>query len=322
MNVLKRIKEYREQFRMWQRDSLRHIATSPGSEAHHCHCCEQDYTGDFCPTCGQRAGDKHLTWRSVRNGFMDLWGVGTRSLPYTLWQLLLRPGYLIADYITGRRQVSFPPIKMLVFVALFVHIVSNLISPGNISLEEESSGFELFDRFADWMEFHYDWAVLFVLSFLIIPTYYIFRHSPRCAFHTLPEGFFIQVFNATQVIFLILIYNLVGALFKSDESVLLVVLAYTVVFLVIYRAYWQLFGYSWWGTLWRLLMALIALIASFALVVNAFTCGLLAFDHDWERLKLNLFIRLPLYAGSFIASLWLSAWIDKRLWHKMINLKL
>lgn len=34
---------------------------------------------------------------------MELWNIDTRSLPYTILQLL-RPGYLISDYISGRRQ--------------------------------------------------------------------------------------------------------------------------------------------------------------------------------------------------------------------------
>ena len=120
MNGIKHLKKYRRRFRRWQRDSKRHITSTSGTDVHHCHCCENDYTGNFCPTCGQRASSKHLTWASVNSGIMDVWGVGSRALSYTLLQLLLRPGYLIADYISGKRQVSFPPVKMLVIVALVV----------------------------------------------------------------------------------------------------------------------------------------------------------------------------------------------------------
>ena len=124
-------------FRQWQKDSTLHIP-QPSDERHHCHCCDSDYTGNYCPQCGQKAGDQHITWASIRTGVMDLWGMGTRSLPYTLWQLLLRPGYLIGDYISGRRQVSFPPIKMLVFVALLVYIVISILSPEDTNKNPES----------------------------------------------------------------------------------------------------------------------------------------------------------------------------------------
>lgn len=53
----------------------------------------------------------------------------TRSMPYSLLQPLLRPGYFIGDYITGRRQVSFPPMKMLVIMGLLVLMVNNLADP-------------------------------------------------------------------------------------------------------------------------------------------------------------------------------------------------
>jgi len=68
-----------------------------------------------------------ITWHSVWQGVMDVWGVGTRSLPFTLWQLLWRPGYLIRDYISGKRQVSFPPVKMLVVMAVHLVLVYGLL---------------------------------------------------------------------------------------------------------------------------------------------------------------------------------------------------
>ncbi len=175
-----KIKTYRKQFKQWQRDSLRHVTSTPSNDTHHCHCCDNDYTGNYCPTCGQRAGAKHLTWNNVRSGIMDVWGVGSRSLPYTLWQLLLRPGYLIADYINGRRQVSFPPVKMLVIVALVVFLLNSLINPNDFTTTNDNTEFRLHFSFLNWLSHHYDWAAMFFCSFLIIPTHLIFRHSPQC----------------------------------------------------------------------------------------------------------------------------------------------
>ena len=112
MKLLSQIKERQGRLERWQRDSLRHVPTTASGETRHCHCCEHDYVGNYCPTCGQRAGTKRITWDTLKSGVMDVWGMGSRALPYTLWQLLLRPGNLIAGYINGRRQVSFPPVKM------------------------------------------------------------------------------------------------------------------------------------------------------------------------------------------------------------------
>ena len=258
---------------------MRHIA-APSDVHHHCHCCENDYTGNFCPQCGQRAGDKRITWASIRDGVMDLWGMGTRSLPYTLWQLLLRPGYLIGDYISGRRQVSFPPVKMLVFVALFVYIVTNIVSPDEAA-DNSVKDSMMIDYAFNFFEKHYDVGVMFIFSMLIIPTYFIFRFAPRCDHHTLPEGFFIQVFNSTIALLLILIITILDSLFSllnPDESLSFVVLlAIAILIVVTYRSYHQLFGYSHWSTLWRV----IAISISAVLTLGA----LIVLDYIFSNIK-------------------------------------
>ncbi|MCR5064692.1 MAG: DUF3667 domain-containing protein [Bacteroidales bacterium] len=40
-------------------------------------------------------------------------------MPYSIWQLIWRPGYMISDYINGRRQVSHPHASMLFIIAVF-----------------------------------------------------------------------------------------------------------------------------------------------------------------------------------------------------------
>ena len=62
---------------------------------------------------------------------MDIWGLGSRSrsILYSVWQLLLRPGYFISDYISGKRQVSFPPIRMLFILAVAYAIIFHWLLP-------------------------------------------------------------------------------------------------------------------------------------------------------------------------------------------------
>ena len=66
-----------------------------------------------------------IGWSSVRQSVMDIWGLGSRSrsVLYSVWQLLFRPGYFISDYISGKRQVSFPPIRMLFILAVAYAII-------------------------------------------------------------------------------------------------------------------------------------------------------------------------------------------------------
>ena len=192
-----------------------------------------------------------ITWKSVAMSIVEVWGLHNRSLVYSLVQLFLRPGYFIGDYISGKRQVSFPPVKMLALIAVLGLLVDYLIgSPigGVFNNDFDFAGDKMLyiDNAFEWMNLHPDVMSIFLLSYLIIPNYFIFRYAPRNTRHTLPQGFFIQVFSA--VVFLLI--N------TMDEILSQHLVAAAIANLWLFVAYWQLFGYSLWGTLWRLVLAL------------------------------------------------------------------
>lgn len=300
--IKQKVAPWLERYGAWKRDSMRHISTAGDDQQHHCHCCQAEYVGRFCPHCGQQASTKHITWKSVWQGAMDLWGVGSRSLPYTLWQLLWRPGYLIADYINGRRQESFPPIKMLVFVGVFFLLATNWTTTDEASTAvdyADNDAFQWFDRFIDWAALHFHWGALVFFSMLIVPTYYIFRFAPRCKGHTLPEGFFIQVFNSTQFLVLMMIVCVPLLLIDYSDDVFTII-CFTVVGVMLVRTYRQLFGYRWWGTVWRLCAALAAALFTFFVIIQLYFCTYLVVTHNWERLWRNLLIRLPIYFAALV----------------------
>ena len=267
--------EFLNAYRQWKLDPMKHIPQA-NEEKQHCGCCETEYTGNFCPRCGQKAGIKRITWASIWKGLFNLWGMGSRSLPNTLWQLIWRPGYLIGDYISGRRQVSFPPIRMLVLVGVFVLILdyfmpidlsnlSNFSTANNLS-EKQQIQSQIAETLYKVTAAHQEWAQLIVCTFLIVPTYFVFKFAPRCGHHTLPEGFFIQVFIAVELLLVSIIFS--PFLFFADiggKSLFSLGTAgnvyfgvfYFVSFFVLYRTYYQLFGYGHWATLWRLLAVLL-----------------------------------------------------------------
>ena len=200
---------------------------------------------------------------------MDVWGVGTRSLPYTLWQLLWRPGCLIRDYISGKRQVSFPPVKMLVLVAVVLYFVGRwffsefwefVIEPKTEASTEVGMLYYL-ETMTNWLSTHVEWAFLAIFSLFIVPTWYVFRYAPDFARHTLPQGFFIQVFVTVQFLIWIFIGSLVLKLFRvSDVDAVTPALIFSTVFFVLLIEYHQLFGYGWWGTTWRIISIVVSIV--------------------------------------------------------------
>ena len=126
----------------------------------------------------------------VQHNIAILWGLDSRSLTYTLVQLLGRPGYLVRDYISGHRQVSFPPVKMLVLVCLFVVIFESVFHVKNDVLGI-TFNIQKLDEIVGWINAQKSWATLFLQSFYILPTWLVFRFAPSYPRHTLPEGFFV-----------------------------------------------------------------------------------------------------------------------------------
>lgn len=141
----------------------------------------------------------------------------SRSFVYTLFQLLTRPGYLVRDYISGRRQVSFPPVKMLVIVSLFTFIVESAFHLDNEILTLKTNIPEI-DKIIKWFNDNKSWGTLFFQAFYILPTWVVFRFAPRYPRHTLPEGFFVQVFLSTLSLLLTFIDYLGLSVFENIIS--------------------------------------------------------------------------------------------------------
>ena len=248
-----------------------------GDEVHTCVNCGHEYQGNFCPACGQKATAGRVTWDTVRSGVMDVWGLGSRSLLRSLWNLIVRPGSFISDYINGKWQVSFPPVKMLVIVAVMLYFLGRLIYPefwndlyDEGGVESTASGAVGFlDTVINWILSHPEWAILFLLSSLIVPTWFVFRHAPRNTHHTMPQGFFIQVFISVQFYLWLFAFSLIFRLFGLDLDLSMTIIFAVILPLMVFFDYKSLFGYGWWGTLWRLIV--VCQLAYFCLAALIFT---------------------------------------------------
>ena len=96
----------------------------------------------------------------------------------------------------------------------------------------------------------------------------MFRFAPGYPRHTLPEGFFLQVFLSVQWLLL----GFIGYWNTTVETVIVII--------YMYMTYRQLFGYRWWGTLWRLA---VVLLSQMAVVVTFVTIVLLFLYEDSDR---------------------------------------
>ena len=257
--------QYYHRFCRWQQAEPRYVNRHEG-EVRHCHNCGTEFSDNFCPRCGQRAEVGRVGWRSIRESITLLWGLDSRSLGYTLVQLLGRPGYLVRVYVSGHRQVSFPPVKMLVLVCLSVVIFESVFHLENnvISMHFKD---EKIDSVMAWINAQKSWATLLYQSLYILPTWLVFRFAPGYPRHTLPEGFFLQVFLSVQSLLL----SFLG--YWNSDIELWLWLIY------MYITYRQLFGYGWWSTLWRFVVVMLLHLGVMATVAASVTVLLLHRDH-------------------------------------------
>ena len=279
------IKEKYQRFRRWQENPFNY---HDSHDHHGCCNCGNEFENNYCPRCGQKAVYGPITWRSVWQGILDMWGIGSRSLPYSLWQLIWRPGYLIRDYISGKRQASFPPVKMLVVMAVLLFLLNSILGMNydEVSSGMRSNAYEIFqDRILDWMGKNISWTVLMGFSLFVFPVWQVFRQAPRFPRHTLPQGFYIQVFFGVQYLMLMLMVVLLIVLIPylsgddgSDATSFMLSLGLPVIAMYDYK---QLFGYGWWGTLWRVLLCGLITLLVVKLIIAA--GGVVYYIRAWDE---------------------------------------
>ena len=100
-----------------------------------CACCGTEYVGNFCPRCGQSASVNRFSLKQAIDLFLDVWDVNNRSVFRTMRDMLLRPGYMIRDYLNGMQAGYFSPFKMFFLLATLSLLVENgfFFKPGETS---------------------------------------------------------------------------------------------------------------------------------------------------------------------------------------------
>ena len=316
------IKRKYHQYKQWQLNPFEHEFDSHDTQR--CTNCGHDFVGNYCPYCSQKSGLGRITWRSVWNSVAEVWGMHSRSLPYTLLQLFLRPGYFISDYINGKRQVSFPPVKMLAVIAV-LGVIVDLLTGAIHGMFQTGAGEKMsyitqvfawlnvhlygafpppsayLSKILDWLNRHPDVLSLIMLSFLIIPNYFIFRFAPRNSHHTIPQGFFMQVFSTVVFLILNMLYDITGL------GWLVLLLGVVLIFMT----YKQLFGYGVWGTLWRLVTAFVCAITLWSVLLNV-NYGIHLLRMGQADVANTYFLNCPIAILIVVAILCLCYFISKR----------
>ena len=142
-NLHNRYKRYRE----WKLEP--HQVAPLSEEQHECATCGTHYEGNYCPRCGQSARIGRYSFKKAILLFLDVWGLGNRGMFRSIRDLILRPGYMIRDYLRGMQMAYFPPFKMFfLLLTLWLVVDSGLnIQLVNRDKQNEKETEQIFSRF-------------------------------------------------------------------------------------------------------------------------------------------------------------------------------
>lgn len=289
------LKEKYRAFKEWQQ---RPYQVAPLSqEEHTCATCGTSYQGNYCPRCGQSSRIGRYSLKVAFLLFLDVWGLGNRGMFRSIRDLLLRPGYMIRDYLGGMQMAYFPPFKMFFLLATLSILVNGGLNikgdnqfetavqsyertfdmsirtvpaDENASVEtgKDKADIELQDRINNnvrsFIRFVFDHQAIIELVWLLVlslPLYVLFRNCPAIPDLYYTEFFVAMVYitNMMNIVSTFLSFFCVDLNINGFVSPLLSIIALK-----------QLCGYSY-------LRTILGLIASFVIITIAVMISLALF---------------------------------------------
>ena len=273
-------------FRQWQQQP--HQVKPLSTESHECATCGTRFEGNFCPRCGQSAAIGRYSFRRALLLFLDVWGLGNRGMFRSLRDLLLRPGYMIRDYLGGMQMAYFPPFKLLfLLMALNLLVASGLNLRGTNRISESlemmtisgvgrdvAEGAESeaqrqaaaeFNRgvgiATDWIRGHMTIVMLLLMLLFSGPLYLFFRRCPRVPDLRFSEFFVAIVYTTDMLTLYGTAYGFLSLPVAGEP--LLYVLAIVPLH--------QLSGYAYWRVVLKSLAALAIFAVLYMVVIFSVT---------------------------------------------------
>lgn len=74
--------------------------------------CGNSITMNFCPNCGQKKEVGKLTWHSLVHEIFHFFSHIEKGFLKTSYQLIIRPGKIINEYLEGKRKKYFKPLSL------------------------------------------------------------------------------------------------------------------------------------------------------------------------------------------------------------------
>ncbi|MBQ3700188.1 MAG: DUF3667 domain-containing protein [Prevotella sp.] len=302
---MKEVTDRYSRFKEWQQ--YPHQVAPLSEEVHRCATCGTRYEGNYCPRCGQSAKIGRYSFKNAILLYLDVWGLGNRGMFRSIRDLLLRPGYMIRDYLRGMQMAYFPPFKMYFLLLALALVIDSGLNIQGINRDAENQS-EMVDfanqlvstekpaepapkketidpekekqrqqgyRDIDWivdnvrkcLDEHSSLVMLVGLLLFSLPLWLLVRRGPAIPDLRLSECFVTMVYISNMLI----LYNIIPSLlcFSVKAEIVYNLLTMLLIFIPVK----QLSGYSYVSTVWRVTVAFVIfcfmMVLLFAAVILA-----------------------------------------------------
>ena len=130
-----KLKNKYRKYKEWEKKP--HQVAPLSEEQHECATCGTHYQGNYCPRCGQSARIGRYSFKNAFLLFLDVWGLGNRGMFRSIRDLLLRPGYMIRDYLRGMQMAYYPPFKMFFLLSALALLIDSGLNIKGINRMEK-----------------------------------------------------------------------------------------------------------------------------------------------------------------------------------------
>lgn len=222
-----------------------------------CKNCGMHFTGNFCPYCGQKSNTRRLTFLNMIEDAFALLTNLDNGILRTITELFWRPGYMIRDYIQGKRKGYMKPLSLLFCISTFYYVFVWLVARDSfIQLNPDDNEIILPDSMAKFRplievakDYFVQWvnnpglATLTVILPMVPAAWFSFRKTRYGKVFNLMEHLHIQVFLACQMLILTLVQGVI--LLITQGHLELLNYDFTKCFLLFVWEFKQLFDITW-----------------------------------------------------------------------------
>jgi len=120
----------------------------------------------FCPACGQEHKEKVVTFRQFILDFLGDYFTFDSLILRSVRPLLIKPGFLTNEFMSGRRVRYIPPLRMFIFISIIFFLFLGSVE-GALNLERSEEARFLDSFFNTWFP---------RLFFLLLPLFAFFLY--------------------------------------------------------------------------------------------------------------------------------------------------